>query len=72
MVVTDAVDAVYNNHKEMFTYQETNRGKSAPVGVDWMLIRTAKEPARQQRSFQRQARVDSGIDNGKRSATHNP
>ena len=72
MAVTDAVDTVHNNHKEIFTYQDTNRARSAPVGVDWLLVLTAREPAGQQGTLQRQARGDSGIDNGKRSATHNP
>ena len=51
MAVSDAVDIFHNNHREMSIYQAANRAKSAPVGVDWLLIRAAKEPARQQRSF---------------------
>jgi len=52
MAMTDTIDAIHNNYKEMFAYQETNRAKSAPVGVDWMLIRAAREPALQHRSLQ--------------------
>ena len=51
MAVSDEVDTVHNNHKGISTYQEINRAKSAPVGVDWLLILAVKEPTRQQRSF---------------------
>ncbi|MFC1715977.1 hypothetical protein ACFL6S_20070 [Candidatus Poribacteria bacterium] len=51
MAVSDAVDTFHNNHKGISTYQEINRAKSVPVGVDWLLIRAVKESTRQQRSF---------------------
>jgi hypothetical protein len=51
MAVSDAVNTFHNNHRGTSTYQEINIVKSAPVGVDWLLIWAAKETARQRRSF---------------------
>jgi len=56
---------------ERSVYQVTNGPKSAPVGIDWLMIRAAKQSARQRKDSQKQARVDSsGEDNQKKQEPH--
>jgi hypothetical protein len=71
MAATNTVDAVHNSHKEMSTYQETGRAKSAPVGVDWLLIWAARSlPDSKEVSSGKSRWI--GVENWKRSVIHNP
>jgi hypothetical protein len=58
--------------KERSPYQVTTRAKSAPVGVDWLMIRAAKEAARQQKDSRKQGGTDSCVDNREKHHGHTP
>jgi hypothetical protein len=51
--------------KERSAYQIITEAKSAPVGVDWLMIRSARGTIRRQKDSQKQVRGDSGVDNRK-------
>ena len=46
-------------------YHVTTGAKSAPVGIDWLMIRSAREAIRRQKDSQKQVRVDSDVGNRK-------
>jgi|GEM_PF-2361159 len=58
--------------KERSAYQVTTIVKSASVGVDWLMIRAAKEAVRKQRDSQKQVQVNSDVHNQKKQDAHTP
>jgi len=58
--------------RERAFYQVIAEVKSAPAGVDWMLIRAARGDARPQKHHQKKAKADPGLERLEKQPAYAP